>query len=323
MSDSMTTDYKSHGLESSQNPEDGRYYTSIYEADRQLITMLGNHNEKYYSMRDIRAEKYFQKANEMPLNGSEPRAFLEFLLEAKQYTLIEDEIDRLIVKIIDNNPHLKQHNFSQTTEDMRFFDSVAEFANRTRYRSEIYVEGKAIDVGSQLAFYLKNIYYDELASFMDSLAWFVLADNADTEEARGRKALADELRESAKYIELAKEHLRKAGELLTPHINPHIKRSRSENIFDPDIVKKAKVSQFVHSYMLTLRMLNEAEAGDTGDYERLEGIDYAREVANDPDYEAMIAGLIEALAVWRGEDTSQIEREINRIIKRDVWCCQE
>ena len=136
-----------------------------------------------------------------------------------------------------------------------------------------------------------------------------------------RSKLAAELLEAAEACSAVQKHLDKAGVLLRPHINPHVKNSRSESVYDPDILKAAKIAQFVRSYLLTLRMHN--ETGETGTYELLEGINYTVKVAEDPDYEDMILGLIDALEIWSGDDASTIEQEINRVIGRDVWKCQE
>lgn len=60
-------------------------------------------------------------------------------------------------------------------------------------------------------------------------------------------------------------------------------------------------------------------AAVTGTYELLQGTDYRAKVAEDPDYEDMIVGLMEALEIWTGDDMGEIEREVNRVIGRDLW----
>jgi len=151
------------------------------------------------------------------------------------------------------------------------FDSVTAFVGRTRYRSEIYLAGTIIPV-SQLSGYLDNIYYDELAYFIRRFAWSALEERAEVESARGRSELAAELLKAAEACNAVEKHLSMAGALLRPHINPHVKNSRSESVYDPDILKTAKIAQFVRSYLLTLRMHN--ETGEMGTYELLEGINY-------------------------------------------------
>lgn len=314
-------EYRAYTFDSSGNPKDSRYYSAMYEADRRLIILLGERGHELFSMYDTRMLDYFDAAGRGFIDSNEPRAFLEFLLEAKRYTLIEHKIDRNLIKIIDENPDLKMHCFSNSTEDGLFYDTVAAFVERTRYRSEIYVAGKAISVDSQLPTYLENIYYGDLAQFMHGFAWHSLESSAQEEAARGRHELASELHKAAEACQKVSDHLRKAGFLLSPYINEHIKNSRSESVYDPDILKSAKTSQFVHSYMLTLRMHN--ETGETGTYELLEGINYPAKVAEDPDYEDMIVGLIETLEMFGVGDLSEIEREINRVIGRGVWKYQE
>lgn len=314
-------EYRAYTFDSSGNPKDSRYYSAMYEADRRLIILLGECGYQVYSMADTRMLDYFEAAGRGLISGDEPRLFLEFLLEAKRYTLIEHKIDRKLIRIIDENPDLKMRCFSGSTEDSLFYDTVAAFVERTRYRSEIYVAGKAISVDSQLPAYLDNIYYGDLAQFMSRFAWHSLKSNAQEEAARGRHKLATELYKAAEACQKVEEHLRKAGALHSPYINQHIKNSRSESVYDPDVLKSAKTSQFVHSYMLTLRMHN--ETGETGTYELLEGIYYPAKAAEDPDYEEMIVGLIETLEMFGAGDISEIEREINRVIGRDIWKYQE
>lgn len=311
-------EYRAYTFDSSDNPKDSRYYSALYEADRRLIILLGERGYEVFSMADIRMCTYFEAADRGLISGDEPRRFLEFLLEAKQYTIIEYKIDRELIQIIDDNPDLKIQCFSKSDEDQAFFDSVAAFVERTRYRSEIYLEGTAVPV-DQLAGCLGNIYYDKLAFFILHFAWSLKA-SAKVETARGRSELAAELLEAAEACNAVQKHLDEAGVLLRPHINPHVKSSRSESVYDPDILKVAKIAQFVRSYLLTLRMHN--ETGETGIYELLEGINYTVKVAEDPDYEDMILGLIDALEIWSGDDASTIEQEINRVIGRDVWKCQ-
>lgn len=311
-------EYRAYTFGSSDNPKDSRYYNAMYEADRRLIILLGEREHQVFSMADTRMCSYFEAANRGLVSADEPRRFLEFLLEAKQYTIIEYKIDRELIQIIDDNPDLKMQCFSKTDEDQAFFDSVAAFVERTRYRSEIYLEGTAVPV-DQLAGCLGNIYYDELAYFILHFAWSLKA-SAKAETSRGRSELAAELLEAAEACNAVQKHLDKAGVLLRPHINPHVKNSRSESVYDPGILKAAKIAQFVRSYLLTLRMHN--ETGETGTFELLEGINYKEKVAEDPDYEDMIMRLIDTLETWSDEDASTIEQEVNRVIGRDVWKCQ-
>ena len=313
-------EYRSYTFDSSGNPKDSRYYSAVYEADRRLIILLGEREHQVFSMADTRMRSYFEAAGRGLISSDEPRRFLEFLIEAKRYAVIEHTIDRKLIRIIGENPDLKLHCFSRTDEDRAFFDSVVAFVERTRYRSEIYLAGTTIPV-SHLAGYLDNIYYDELAFFIRRFAWHALKERAEEEAARGRSELAAELLKAAEACNAVEEHLSKAGALLRPHINQHIKNSRSESVYDPDSVKSAKVAQFAHSYLLTLRMHN--ETGETGTYELLQGIDYRAKVAEDPDYEDMIVGLMEALEIWTGDDMGEIEREVNRVIGRDLWKYQK
>ncbi|MDD2500492.1 MAG: hypothetical protein PHN92_06700 [Geobacter sp.] len=155
---------------------------------------------------------------------------------------------------------------------------------------------------------------------MQHFAGHVLQDNAEVESARGRGELAAELLKAADACNAVVEHLSTAGTLLRPHINLHIKNSCSESVYDPERLNSAKIAQFAHSYLLTLRMHN--ETGDTGTYELLQGINYTEQVAKDPDYEDMIMGLIDALGFWTSDDASIIEQEVNRVIGRDLWKCQ-
>jgi len=104
-----------------------------------------------------------------------------------------------------------------------------------------------------------------------------------------------------------------------PH-KPACENSRSESVYDPDILKTAKIAQFVRSYLLTLRMHN--ETGEMGTYELLEGINYTEKTTEDPDYEDMIMGLIDTLETWSDQDASTIEQEVNRMIGRNIWKCQ-
>ena len=312
-------EFRAYTFDSSANPKDNRYYSAMYEADRRLIILLGEREHEVYSMADTRMLSYFEASGRGLISGDEPRLFLEFLLEAKRYAVIEHTIDRKLIRIIDENSDLKRHCFSRTDEDQAFFDSVAAFVERTRYRSEIYVAGTAVPV-DQLAGCLDNIYYDDLAFFIRRFAWALKA-SAKTETDRGRSELAAELLNAAEACNAVEKHLGKAGVLLRPHINPHIKNSRSESVYDPGSLKSAKVAQFAHSYLITLRMHN--ETGEMGTYELLEGINYTEKVAEDPDYEDMIMGLMEALEIWMGDDMSEIEQEVNRVIGRDVWKCQD
>ena len=314
-------EYRAYTFDSSGNPKNSRYYSAMYEADRRLIILLGERGHEFFSMYDTRMLSYFEAAGRGLISGKEPRLFLEFLLEAKRYTLIEHKIDRKLIRIIDENQDLKMHCFSGSSEDSLFYDTVAAFVERTRYRSEIYVAGKAISVDSQLPAYLYNIYYGDLARFMDSFAWFSLKSNAQEEASRGRHELATELHKAAEACQKVSDHLRKAGALLSPYINQNIKNSCSESVYDPDILKSAKTSQFVQSYMLTLRMHNETGEMDT--YELLKGINYPAKVAEDHDYEDMIVGLIETLEVFGEGELCEIEREVNRVIGRDIWKYQE
>ena len=130
-------EYRSYTFDSSGNPKDSRYYSAMYEADRRLIILLGERGYGVFSMADTRMCTYFEAAGRGLISGDEPRRFLEFLLEAKQYTIIEYKIDRELIQIIDDNPDLKMQCFSKSDEDQAFFDSVAAFVERARYRSEI------------------------------------------------------------------------------------------------------------------------------------------------------------------------------------------
>lgn len=71
-------------------------------------------------MADTRMQTYFEAAGRGLISGNEPRRFLEFLLEAKRYAVIEHKIDRKLIQIIDDNPDLKSHCFQKTMTTVHF-----------------------------------------------------------------------------------------------------------------------------------------------------------------------------------------------------------
>lgn len=305
--------YLAYGREKER---DVAFFHHIIQADCRLIVLCGERGYRYFSLLDLRACDYFSAAGEIPFPRGEVRGFLDFLLAAKVGSAVEHELDRLLIKIVDEVPTLGEQNLSMSTDDRDFFDSLVKFAEQVRYRSEIFVAGKAIPV-SELAGYLRHIYYGDLAEFLHHLACLGLSENAEAEAARGRGELAQALRDSAILLRKAGQALGRAGDLLDQHTNANIRRSRSEHIFDPGQRREAKIAQFVRAYLLTLRMHKERE--ETGDYELLEGMEYHHELAKDPDFEAMIVGLINGLELFGQDDPEIIEREINQVIGRDIW----
>lgn len=129
---------------------------------------------------------YFERANQCELNGNEPREFLEFLLAfKKQHTVLENDIDRLLLKVVDEYPHIGQHNFIDCPE---WWLKFRRFAKGLRHRSEVFVNGKAVDE-LLLADNIKDLYHDSLGNFLVHLASGIERDG-EKDQARGRHQLA-------------------------------------------------------------------------------------------------------------------------------------
>jgi hypothetical protein len=117
------------------------------------------------------------------------------------------------------------------------------------------------------------------------------------------------------------EALGRAWSHCCTYVDLERKRGQLEHIFDPEVVKAARIGQFVRSYLLTLRMHGESDP-DTHYLSLLEGFKYYDALAADPDFEAKIDALIEALEWVSSKELATIEREVNALIERDVWTRQ-
>lgn len=300
---------------------DGGYYRLRLQEARVLLQLIGQHGwqGRPNAFSDVRVAvmDYFKQANQGELNGTEPREFLEFLLAfKKQHTALENDIDRLLLKVVDEYPNIGQYNFKDCLE---WWLKFRRFAKGLRHRSEVVVHGKAVD-GHTLADRMKDLYYDDLANLLCNLASGIERDG-EKDQARGRHQLAAALHEAQQHLRQASQALYTAWQHCQPHVDMERKRGRLEHVFDEEDVKAARVGQFVHSYFLTMRMHGESDAG-THNLSLLEGTSYAKEVAKDRYYEAKICALIDTFEDFWGEDAAAFERELNALIGRDVWAFQ-
>jgi hypothetical protein len=302
-----------------EDVRDGDYYHLRMLQAIALLILLGKWKWQSFSMSDAAGPmlEYFKRANQAPLNGNEPRQFLEYLLAFKRENgALENDIDSLLTKIVDSCPDLGKHNFRDDPEWYAYF---RRFAKGLLHRSEVYFHGKPID-NFVLAGKLKDLYYDELARLLDRLAWGINADAASDGE-RGRRMLSEALHEAADHLKNASESLNRAWSHCRPYVDLERKRCGLEHVFDAEEVKAAQIGQFVRSYLLTMRMHGESDP-DSHYLSLLEGYNYHEQLASDPNYEAKIDALIEGLELMTGEEVTVLEREINSLIGRDVWTRQ-
>ena len=300
---------------------DSEYYHLRMMQAVALVILLGKWQMGTFSMSDVRgaALEYFERANQAPLNGQQPRRFLEFLLSFKRaYPALENELDELLLDIVDRYPDLGQHNFQP---DPQWYRDFFGFAMGLRHRSKVYMHGEPVP-HYQLAEKMKDLYYDSLAGLLEELASGI-DDDAEADRGRGRPRLASALEESAAHLRRASESLQQAWAYCEPHVDKIRKAYGMEHIFDTEEVRKARIGQRVHSYMLTLRMHGETADEPVHLLSLLEGMDYHSELAKDPDFEAFIDALIGALEIWSDQGAAEIERELNALIQRDVWSCDE
>lgn len=301
---------------------DGCYYHLRMKEAWVLLTLIGQHDwqGRPNAISDVRVAvlDYFERANQGELNGAEPREYLEFLLGfKKQHTALENDIDRLLLKLVDEHPHIGQHNFKDCPE---WWAKFRRFAKGLRHRSEVFVNGKAVDELA-LAERTKDLYYDTLGNFLVHLASGIERDG-EKDQARGHHQLAAALQEAQQHLRQASQALYTAWKHCEPHVDLQRKYGRLEHVFDEEDVKAARVGQFVRSYFLTLRMHGESDA-DTHNLSLLEGTSYAKEVAKDRYYEAKICALIDTFEDLWGEDAAELEKELNALIGRDVWVFQK
>ena len=304
---------------SGRDERDGAYFHLCMLRAVAMLLLLGKHGwrDRPNAISDVRVPvlDYFERANTCALNGQEPRELLEYLLAfKKQYTEFEYDIDQLLLKIVDDYPHIGQHNFIDCPDWWAYFK---RFAKGLRHRSRVFVRGEPVE-HYLLADRMKDLYYDELADLLRCLAQGIERD-AEKDQARGRTQLASALFEAQQHLQQAQKSLQTAWKLCAPHVDMARKQGQLEHVFDEEEVKAARVGQFVYSYQLTLRM--HRESSDTGGarWSLLEGFDYRKQLAKDPDFEAMIHGLIEFFADFDGEDADVLEQEVNPLLGRDVW----
>lgn len=286
-----------------------------------LLLLLGKGGGKWlaYSIWDVRGTvlDYFDGTNRGALNGGEARRFLEYLLTFKrQHDFLENDLDTLLTDIVDDYPDLGPHNF---TNDTAWFTGFRRFAKGLRHRSAVYAHGKPIGHFT-LANKMKDLYYDELARLIDRLSAGI-AEDAQKDGKRGRKKLSAALNEARVHLDKATAALNEAWSHCHPYVDQERKRGGLEHIFDTEEVKANRIGQFVHSYLLTLRMHGESDA-DTHYLSLLDGYNYREALASDPWFEAKIDALIAGLELIRGEEMPIIERELNARIGRDVWTRQ-
>lgn len=304
-----------------KDARDDTYYHLRMMQAAALLILLGKWKWTTFSMSDVRstAMEYFERANLAPLNGDEPRRFLEFLLEFKsEFEFLENSVDGLLIEIVDHCPDLGRHNFQN---DPRWYDSFVRFAKGLRHRSVVYVQGSPV-YRYELVEKMKDLYYDALAELVEDLA-NEISEDAEADRGRGRVKLATALEESVDHLKNAAKSLQRAWDHCRPHTDLTRKQYQVEHIFDPDVVRKWKIRQFVHSYMLTLRMHGETADEEPHYLSLLKGMEYHKKLAKDPDFEAMIDALIDALEIWTAKEAPEIERELNALIGRDVWSCTE
>jgi len=295
--------------------DDAYYHLRMMQALAVLI-LLGKWKWTTFSMSGARstAMEYFERANQAPLNGDEPRHFLEYLLAFKsEYAFLENSVDELLLKIVDHCPDLGRHNFKN---DSGWYGSFVRFAKGLRHRSQVYAQGSPVP-RCELVEKMKDLYYDALAELVDDLACEI-SEDAEADRGRGRVKLATALEESVGHLQNAAKSLQRAWNHCRPHTDLTRKQYQAEHIFDPEVVKKLKVRQFVHSYMLTLRMHGETADEEPHYLSLLKGMEYRKELAKDPDFEVMIDALIDALELWTDKEAAEIERELNAMIGREV-----
>lgn len=302
-----------------EDVRDGNYYHLRMMQAIALLILLGKWKWQTYSISDVGGPtlEYFERANLSPLNSDEPRQFLAYLLDFKrQHESLEYKIDNLLLKIVDTCPDLGSHNFK---DDPDWFAYFRRFAKGLRHRSVLYAHGKPLD-NYEVALQMKDLYYDELALLIHRLSRGIQED-ARRDGERGRKKLFAALEEASAHLEKASEALGQAWSHCRPYIDMERKRGQLEHIFDPEVVKAARIGQFVRSYLLTLRMHGESDP-DTHYLSLLEGFKYYDALAADPDFEAKIDALIEGLEWVCSKELATIEREVNVLIGRDVWTRQ-
>ena len=300
---------------------DATYYHLRMKQAMALLILLGKWKWTTYSMSDVwsRAMEYFERANQAPLNGDEPRRFLECLLAFKsEYEFLENRVDELLTNIVDHCPDLGSHNFQN---DCWWYDSFVRFAKGLRHRSKVYVRGEPVP-RYELVGKMKDLYYDVLAELVEDLACEIRKD-AEADRGRGRIKLATALEESVGHLQNAAKSLHRAWDHCRPHTDLTRKQYQVEHIFDSEVVRKWKIRQFVHSSMLTLRMHGEYADEEPHYLSLLAGMEYRKKLAKDPDFEVMIDALIGALELLTDKGAAEIERDINALIGRDIWSCDE
>ncbi|ARV20627.1 hypothetical protein AEP_03709 [Curvibacter sp. AEP1-3] len=307
---------------SGRDERDGTYFHLCMKRAVAMLLLLGKHGwrDRPNAISDVRVPvlEYFERANTCALNGQEPRELLEYLLAfKKQYHAFEYDIDQLLLKIVDDYPHIGQHNFTDCPDWWAYF---RRFAKGLRHRSRVFVRGESVE-HYLLADSMKDLYYDELAELLHCLAQGVERD-AEKDQARGRSQLASALLEAQQHLQQAQKSLQTAWKLCAPHVDMARKHGQLEHVFDEEEVKAARVGQFVYSYQLTLRMHREGSDIEVQRWSLLEGSNYHRELVKDPDFETKIYGLIAFFADFEGEDAAVLEQEINPLIERDVWTFQ-
>ncbi|WP_114416229.1 hypothetical protein [Marinospirillum perlucidum] len=281
-----------------------------------LLLLLGRGDLKRFSMRDAAPPilEYFKHANQAPMNEGEPRELLEFLLAFKQeYPALENDVDGLLTRIVDQCPDLLQHNFKEDPQWFRYFFG---FAKGLRHRSQVYAHGKIIPQ-YQLVGKMQDLYYDSLAELLEALA-AGLEEDGEADRGRQRIKLATALEGAGGHLRQAAESLKEAWRYCEPYVDKTRKKSQLEHIFDPDVVRNTRISHWVHGYLLGLRMQGETSDVPVDPLSPLHGKNYPQEIAKDPDFEGMVAALIPALSLWTGQEEKELEQEINALIQRDV-----
>ena len=306
-----------------EDRRDADYYHLQYMQTVAFLILFGKYEwRKPFSMADAGASMmtFFEGANEGRVHEHEVREFLEYLLSFKQaYRDLEYEVDVRLLRIVDECEGIAAQTYENDPDSAAWYENFIRFAKGLRHRSRITLHGEQVG-GYILAERLKDLYYDKLAEFVGDLAYGIEED-AKKDRERGRTRLADALESSVHHLKKAQEALEDSWRQCKPHTDLNKKRYGTENIFDPEITRRAKVGQFVHSYMLTLRMHN--ETGEAHYLSLLKGMDYKEECRKDPDFEAMIEGLLDGFELMFAgyeKEMAEVEAELNALIGRDVWC---